>query len=55
MVVAWARGLDKGHSSLWERAKGWSRKSLVAQWVKDLPSSLLWVRSLLRLRFNPWS
>ena len=28
--------------------------SLVAQWVKDRPLSLLWLRSLLWREFNPW-
>ena len=31
----------------------WS--SLAAQWVKDLALSLLWLKSLLWYRFNPWS
>ena len=30
------------------------RSSLVAQWLKDLVLSLLWCRSLLWRRFNPW-
>ena len=28
--------------------------SLVAQWVKDLALSLLWLRSLLCQGFRPW-
>ena len=27
---------------------------LVAQWVKDLALSLLWLRSLLWYKFDPW-
>ena len=30
------------------------QNSLVLQWVKDPLLSLVWLRSLLRLRFNPW-
>ena len=29
--------------------------SLVAQWLKDLALSLLWLGSLLRCRFDPWN
>ena len=29
--------------------------SLLAQWVKDPVLSLLWLRSLLWYRFDPWS
>ena len=32
-----------------------NRSSLVAQWVKDLVLSLLWLRSLLWPGFHPWS
>ena len=31
-----------------------ARSSLVAQWVKDLPLSLLWLWLLLGLGFDPW-
>ena len=31
-----------------------SLSSLVAQWVKDLALSPLWLRSLLQHRFGPW-
>ena len=30
------------------------RSSLVAQWVKDLALSLLWLRPLKWCRFDPW-
>ena len=32
-----------------------SQSSLVAQWVKDLALSLLWLGSLLWHRFHPWT
>lgn len=35
------------------QGRGWS--SLVAQEVKDQTLSLVWLGSLLRLRFDPWS
>ena len=42
-------------TSLQSLDKEWQRRSsLVAQWVKDSPLSLLWLRSLPGLELNPW-
>lgn len=35
--------------------KTFSGSSLVAQWLKDPASSLLWLRLLLYHRFDPWT
>ena len=44
----------KGRKGKRERKKKIQGSSLLALWVMDLALSLLWLRSLLWCRFDPW-
>ena len=48
LAVLWAPQTAKKSTNVGQNLKNPSREFLVAQWVKDLALSLLW------LRFNSW-
>ena len=54
MVFTYMWNLKSKSNSETESRKVVARNSLVAQWVKDSASSLLWLESLLWRGFEPW-